>query len=450
MRVIDRSRLAERLAAEERLFRDEHKRSHALFERAQGSQLAGVPMSWMARWAGGFPVYVAEGLGARFRDVDGHEYVDLCLGDTGAMTGHAPQASVEAIAAQARRGITFMLPSEDGIVVAEEMQRRFGLPYWQFCLTATDANRFALRLARQVTGRPWVLVMNGCYHGTVDESFVWLENGVTRARDGNVGPQVDPTRTTRVVEFNDLPALELALAPRDVACVLLEPAMTNIGIIHPDPGYHAALRDITRRTGTVLIVDETHTLCCGPGGFTAAHGLTPDVLTIGKPLAGGVPAAAYGLRADFAERALAHRSVLESDTNGIGGTLAGNALSLAAMRATLERVLTAETFARTIPLAERWTRGVAEVIQARELPWNVTQLGCRGEYWFCPTPARNGSQAAAATDADLDRYMHLATLNRGILLTPFHMMALVAPHTTAADIDLHTRVFEECVAQLLD
>ncbi len=450
MRTIDRGRLAERLAAEERLFRDEHRRSRSLFERAQRSQLAGVPMSWMARWAGGFPVYVAEGSGARFRDVDGHEYVDLCLGDTGAMTGHAPPASVEAIVAQARHGITFMLPSEDGIVVAEEMQRRFGLPYWQFCLTATDANRFALRLSRQVTGRPWVLVMNGCYHGTVDESFVWLENGVARARDGNVGPKVDPTRTTRVVEFNDLPALERALAPRDVACVLLEPAMTNIGIIHPDPGYHAALRELTRRTGTLLVVDETHTLCCGPGGFTAAHGLAPDVLTMGKPLAGGVPAAAYGLSAEFAQRALAHKSVLESDTNGIGGTLAGNALSLAAMRATLERVLTAEAFARTIPLAERWARGVAEVIERRELAWNVTRLGCRGEYWFCPTPARNGSQAAAAIDVDLDRYMHLATLNRGILLTPFHMMALVAPQTTAADIDLHTRVFEECVAQLLD
>ena len=449
MRAIDRGRLRARFAEEERRFRDAHPRALALYERAKRSLLAGVPMSWMVRWAGGFPLFVAEGKGAHFTDVDGHPYLDLCLGDTGAMTGHAPEASVEAIAAQARRGITFMLPTEDAVLVGEELQRRFGLAYWQFCLTATDANRFALRLARQITGRRWVLVMNGCYHGTVDETFITLEDGVPRQRPGNAGPQVDPTLTTRVVEFNDLPALKRALAPGDVACVLAEPAMTNIGIIHPDPGYHAALREITRRTGTLLIIDETHTLCCGPGGFTAAHGLEPDMLTMGKPLAGGVPAATYGMSAAVAERILANSSILESDTNGIGGTLAANALSLAAMRATLERVLTAQAFSRTVPLAERWTTAVAEVIRRYELPWNVTRLGCRAEYWFREKPARNGSEAAAAIDADLDRYMHLATLNRGILLTPFHMMALVAPDVTEADIDLHTRMFEECVAQLL-
>ncbi|HET7295165.1 MAG TPA: aspartate aminotransferase family protein [Vicinamibacteria bacterium] len=447
--MIDRARLGERLAAEERRFRDAHPRALALYERAKRSLLAGVPMSWMVRWAGGFPIFVAEGQGAHFTDVDGHRYLDLCLGDTGAMTGHAPAASLDAIERQARRGITFMLPTEDAVVVGEELQRRFGLAYWQFCLTATDANRFALRLARQITGRPLVLVMNGCYHGTVDETLVVLEDGVARGRPGNAGPQVDPMRTTRVIEFNDLPALERALAPRDVACVLAEPAMTNIGIIHPDPGYHDALREITRRTGTLLIIDETHTLCCGPGGFTAAHGLEPDMLTMGKPLAGGVPAAAYGMSAAVAEQVLSRTSILESDTNGIGGTLAANALSLAAMRATLERVLTAEAFARTIPLAERWTAGVAAGIERHGLPWNVTRLGCRAEYWFREQPARNGSEAAAAIDSDLDRYMHLAALNRGILLTPFHMMALVAPDTTEADIDRHTLVFEECVTQLL-
>jgi glutamate-1-semialdehyde 2,1-aminomutase len=448
VRTIDRARLQSCLASEERRFRDAHPKALALYERAKRSLLAGVPMSWMTRWAGGFPLFVSEGKGARFTDVDGHRYLDLCLGDTGAMTGHAPDASVEAIAAQARRGITFMLPTEDAVFVGEELQRRFGLAYWQFALTATDANRFALRLARQITGRPWVLVMNGCYHGTVDETFITLEDGVARARPDNTGPQVDPTRTTRVIEFNDLAALERALAPGDVACVLAEPAMTNIGIIHPEPGYHAALREITRRTGTLLVIDETHTLCCGPGGFTAAHGLDPDILTLGKPLAGGVPAAVYGMSAAVAHRVLADTSILYSDTNGLGGTLAANALSIAAMRATLERVLTAEAFARTIPLAERFTAGVEEVIRRYELPWNVTRLGCRAEYWFRETPARNGAEAAAAIDPDLDRYMHLASLNRGILLTPFHMMALVAPDVTEADIDVHTRVFEDCVGAL--
>jgi glutamate-1-semialdehyde 2,1-aminomutase len=449
MRTLERGRLAARLADEIARFAAENPRSKALFERARRSLISGVPMGWMVRWAGGFPLFVDKAEGAHFSDVDGHRYLDLCLGDTGAMTGHAPAAAVEVIAAQARRGITFMLPTEDSIWVGEEMARRFSLPFWQFALTATDANRFALRLARQITGRHLILVYNGCYHGTVDETFVTIENGQGRSRSSNAGPAVDPSTTTRVVEFNDLPALEHALAPGDVACVLAEPAMTNIGIIHPDPGYHAALREITRRTGTFLIIDETHTLCAGPGGYTMAYGLEPDMLTMGKPLAGGVPAAAYGFSAAVAEKAEAISAVADSDTNGTGGTLAGNALSLAAMRATLQHVLTPAAFERTIPLAARWTEGVAGVIREFDLPWNVTQLGCRAEYWFRPSPARNGSEAAAAMDSELDRYMHLAALNRGILLTPFHSMALIAPATTEADIDLHTRVFRESVEALV-
>jgi len=449
VRSIDKGRLARLLADEQARFAAAHPRSKALFERAKGSLLSGVPMNWMVRWAGGFPLFVDSASGAHFTDVDGHRYLDLCLGDTGAMTGHAPPASVDAIAAQARRGITFMLPTEDAIWVGEEMARRFGLPYWQFTLTATDANRFALRLAREISRRPWVLVFNGCYHGTVDEAFIVLENGVARAKASNSGAPVDPTITTRVIEFNDVAALERALAAGDVACVLAEPAMTNIGIIHPDPGYHTALRELTRKTGTLLIIDETHTLCSGPGGYTRAHGLEPDILTMGKPLAGGVPAAAYGLSAAVAERARVKSRIEDSDTSGIGGTLAGNALSLAAMRATLEHVLTAAAFERTIPLAARFTAGVAAAISEFELPWNVTQLGCRAEYWFRPKPARNGSEAAAAMDAPLDNYMHLAALNRGILLTPFHSMALFAPTATEADVDRHTAVFRESVAALV-
>lgn len=445
---IDRGRLGALLGEELARFEGENPGSRALFERAKRSLLAGVPMNWMTRWAGGFPLFVESASGAHFKDVDGHLYLDLCLGDTGAMTGHAPAASVEAIAAQARRGITFMLPTADALWVGEEMARRFGLPYWQFCLTATDANRFAIRHARQITGRPLILVYSGCYHGTVDETFIRLDDGVPRARQGNAGPPVDPALTTRVVEWNDVAGLERALAPRDVACVLAEPAMTNIGIIHPEPGYHAALREITRRTGTLLILDETHTLCAGPGGYTRAHGLEPDILTMGKPLAGGVPAAAYGFSAPVADRVQATFGVEESDTSGIGGTLAGNALSLAAMRATLEHVLTEAAYARTIPLARRWTEGVASAIHELDLPWNVTQLGCRAEYWFRREPARNGAEAWAAMDPDLDRYMHLAALNRGILLTPFHNMALIAPDVTESDVDLHTRVFRESVAAL--
>jgi glutamate-1-semialdehyde 2,1-aminomutase len=406
-------------------------------------------MNWMVRFPGAFPLFVERASGSRFTDADGLDFLDLCLGDTGAMTGHGRADVAEAIAAQARRGLTFMLPTEDAAWVGEELARRFGLPLWQLALTATDANRFAIRLARHVTGRPKVLVFNWCYHGTVDETFVTLQDGREAARAGNIGPPVDPAVTTRVVEFNDVAALERALAPRDVACVLAEPAMTNIGIVHPEPGYHDALRRITRETGTLLILDETHTISAGPGGYTAAHGLSPDVLTIGKPLAGGVPAAVYGMTSELGERVRASIRRDESDTGGIGGTLAGNALSLAAMRVTLERVLTPETYARTIPLAERFADGVAAAIRELGPPWSVTRLGCRAEYWFRREAPRNGSEAAASVDPELDRYMHLAALNRGILMTPFHNMALIGPDTTAADVDRHTAVFRESVEPLV-
>jgi glutamate-1-semialdehyde 2,1-aminomutase len=447
--MINRTRLASLCVAEQRRFEQNHPRSKALYQRAQSSLLEGVPMHWMVKWAGGFPLFVQEGRGAWFTDVDGQRYLDLCLGDTGAMTGHAPPATVAAVQRQAERGFTFMLPSEDHLWVAEELGRRFGLPYWQFALTATDANRFAIRLARMLTGRPKVLVFNWCYHGTVDESFATLTDGKVGPRPGNIGPPVDPAVTTRVVEFNDLAGLEAALAHGDVACVLAEPAMTNVGIIHPDPGYHVALRDLTRRAGTLLIIDETHTICAGPGGYTRAHGLDPDMLTLGKPIGGGVPGSVYGFSGQVVERLRGRIALADSDTGGIGGTLAGNAFALAAMRATLEHVLTEACYARTIPLAERFQAGVERVIAEFGLPWIVKRLGCRAEYWFRPTPPKNGGEAAAATDSELDRFMHLFALNRGILLTPFHNMALIAPDVTEADIDRHTAVFRESVAALL-
>jgi glutamate-1-semialdehyde 2,1-aminomutase len=402
----------------------------------------------MAKWPGGFPLFVAEARGGRFVDVDGREYVDLCLGDTGSMTGHAPPPTLRALERQAARGLTLMLPSEDALWVGEELARRFGLPSWQFALTATDANRFSIRLARHVTGRPKLLVFNWCYHGTVDETFATLAGGAVVARRGNLGPPVDPAVTTRVVEFNDVGALERELAHGDVACVLAEPALTNVGIVHPEPGFHDALRELTRRHGTLLVIDETHTICAGPGGYTAAHGLEPDVLTIGKPIGGGVPAAAYGFTADLAGRVGAAVELEDVDVGGVGGTLAGNALSLAAVRATLSEVLTEEAFTRMIALAERYTAGVERAIEEFGLPWHVTRLGCRAEYLFGSGRPRNGTEANAAGDFALERYMHLFALNRGILLTPFHNMALMSPATTEADVDRHTEVFREAAAEL--
>jgi glutamate-1-semialdehyde 2,1-aminomutase len=452
MKTIDHNRLQSLMQREQTKFVDERPKSKALFERASKSLLAGVPMNWMVKWAGAFPPFVREAQGAHFLDVDGHRYTDFCLGDTGAMTGHSPSATVKAVEEQARRGITLMLPGEDSIFVAEELQRRFNLPYWQFALTATDANRFCIRLARQITGRPKILVFNWCYHGTVDETFITLEaNGVARARRGNIGPPVDPAVTTKVVEFNDAAALEQALSAGDVACVLAEPAMTNVGIVHPAPGYHQALRELSRKHSTLLIIDETHTICAGPGGYTRAENLEPDMLVFGKAIGGGIPGAAYGFSQDVADRiASKHKNNLEDcDVGGIGGTLAGNALSLAAMRATLSKVLTKEAFDRMIPMAERWTLGVAKAIAEAELPWHVTRLGCRAEYMFGADAPKNGAEAHDAMDFELERFMHLYAMNRGILLTPFHNMALMSPQTEAEDVDRHTKVFREAVKELI-
>jgi len=447
--MIDRGRLGALMEREERSFVATHPRSAALYERAQKSLLGGVPMNWMKKWAGKFPVFVAEAHGAHFKDVDGHDYIDFCLGDTGAMTGHSPEAAVETIARQAARGITLMLPTEDALWVGEELARRFGLPYWQFTLTATDANRFAIRIAREITGRPKILVYNYCYHGTVDETYISLgADGGTGPRRGNIGPPVNPNVTTRVVEFNDLAALERELAHGDVACILAEPVLTNVGIVHPEPGYWEKAAVLARKAGTLLIIDETHTICTGPGGYTRAHGLRPDIFVIGKPIASGVPAATYGCTADVAEQISKRIQLEDCDTGGIGGTLAGNALSLAAIRATLEQVLTPAAFAKMIPLAERFADGVLQAIETAKLPWHVSRLGCRAEYLFLPRAPRNGGEAAAAMDFELERFMHLYALNRGILLTPFHNMALMSPATSENDIDQHTRVFTEAVTEL--
>ncbi len=449
MRPLDRGRLGRLVAREQLAFAAAHPRSRELHERAQGSLLAGVPMNWMVKWPGPFPVFVERAQGAHFSCVDGHDYVDFCLGDTGAMTGHAPAATLDAVSEQLPRGITTMLPTADAALAGEELQRRFRLRYWQFTLSATDANRFALRLARLVTGRPRVLVFNGCYHGTVDETFAaLLPDGSVGPRRGSLGPAVDPALTTRVVEFNDVAGLEAALEPGDVAVVLAEPALTNIGIVLPDPGFHAALRDLTRRTGTLLLLDETHTLCAGPAGCTGAWDLEPDMVVVGKTIGGGIPVGAYGFSEGIGEAVAASIELEDADVGGIGGTLAGNALSMAAVRGTLAALLDDVAFARMIPLAERWQAGVEAALARFEVPWHVTRLGARAEYHFRATAPRDGGEAAAASDFELERFLHLYALNRAILLTPFHNMALMSPATSEADVDRHTRAFEEALAEL--
>jgi len=446
-----RARLAHLIGRERDSYRDRHPASAAAFAEAGAHLLGGVPMTWMRMWPGGFPLYLAAAHGARLTDIDGNDFIDFCLGDTGAMAGHSPVAVLAAVASRYNDagGATTMLPTQDASWVAADLTRRFGPAYWSFTLTATDANRWAIRLARQLTRRPKILVFSYCYHGSVDETFIIATPDGPASREGNVGAPVDPRRTTRVVEFNDDHALERELAHGDVAAVLMEPALTNIGIVLPEPDYLAAVRTLTREYGSLLINDETHTFSAGPGGCTRAWQLAPDIVTIGKSIAGGIPAGAYGLSADLADRILHDQSADIIDTGGVGGTLAGNALSVAAMRATLEHVLTDAAFEQMIAVADRYTAGVREVLTGRRLPWTITQLGARAEYRFCPAPPRDGGESAMAADSELDEYLHLYLINRGVLLTPFHNMALMSPATTAADADAHTEVFAAAADELL-
>jgi glutamate-1-semialdehyde 2,1-aminomutase len=449
--MIDRRRLNELIGRERAQYAATHAASERAFGQADAHLLGGVPMTWMRMWAGGFPLCLATAHGARLTDIDGNTFTDFCLGDTGAMAGHSPAPVVAAVAQRYGElgGATTMLPTEDATWVAADLASRFGPTHWSFTLSATDANRWALRLVRQLTGRSKILVYSYSYHGSVDESFIIATPDGPRSRPGNTGAPVDPTMTTRVAEFNDIAALELELAHGDVAAVLMEPAMTNIGIVLPEPGYLAAVRELTRIYGALLINDETHTFSAGPGGCTAAWRLEPDVVTIGKSIGGGIPCGAYGLSAALAEQILADDTADIVDTGGVGGTLAGNALSVAAMRATLEQVLTAEAFAAMITLAGRFTAGVNDVIDSRALPWNIVQLGARAEYRFCPEPPRSGGQSHAAADTALDEYLHLYMANRGVLMTPFHNMALMSPATTHADVDAHTALFAAAADDLL-
>lgn len=448
MSTLDRSYLSTLMEAEIHRYIRTHPKS-AAHAHESDSLLAGVPMPWMRRWPGPFPLVMQAASGARFTDVDGHEYVDLCLGDTGAMTGHAHSEIGAAVSAQLGRGATVMLPTADAPWVGNELARRFGLPKWQFAISATDANRFVLRFARAITGKPKVLVHDWCYHGTVDETLVIALGDRTISRPGSIGPQVSPALTTRVVQFNDLEELERAAAHNDVACMLIEPALTNIGIVLPEPGYLDGVRAITRKYGILLIIDETHTICAGPGGCTAAWGLEPDMLVIGKTIGGGLPVAAYGMSSEVAVLVEALQNDEGIDVSGVGGTLAGNALSMAAVRATLTHALQPHQFEFTTALAKQWTHGVETAYRKRNLNWSVQQLGSRAEYWFCPPP-RTGAQAAAAVDHELDAFMHLWAINRGVLLTPFHNMALFSPFHTDADVEIHTEQFDAALAALFD
>ena len=453
---IDRGKLKQQHERELKMFEEAHPKSKALHKEASEYLLQGVPLNWMVRWSSAYPITVVEAKGAHLKCVDGLDHIDFCLGDTGSMVGHAVDASVKAISEQVKKGTTFMLPTEDATWVGKELQRRFGLKYWQFTTSATDANRFALRMARAIfrakgdAKRNKILAYDFCYHGSVDETLGMVTpEGKTTFRKGNIGQCIDPSVMTKFIEWNDVDALEEALKDEDVIAVIAEPVMTNMGIIHPDPGYHEALRALTRKCGTYLLIDETHTICTGIGGYTRAYGLEPDILTAGKTLASGIPVGIWGVSEEFGKLCQPVFDSVYGFAKGIGGTLAANALTMATLRTTLSEILTEEYHERDIALATRFNEGVQSVIREFDLPWNTKQLGLRTEYWFKKEPARNGADAYYHTDLELDWYMHLASLNRGILMTPFHNMALICGSTTEADVDKHTAVFREIVQNIL-
>jgi glutamate-1-semialdehyde 2,1-aminomutase len=448
--VINREHLKNLHNKEMERFISRTPKSAALFERAKEVMPGGVPMSWMSKWPGKYPLFVESASGAHFIDVDCNEYIDLCLGDTGSMTGHSPKPTVDAISKQLSKGMTAMLPTDDAVAVSKELARRFHLPLWQFTVSATDANRHVIRYARLITGKKKIIVIDRCYHGSVDESFATLDSsGATITREGNIGAPVPLDLTTRVVEFNDLGAMEEALKFGDIAAILMEPAMTNVGIVLPEDGYLSGVGELAKKYGALWIIDETHTISVGPGGMSAQLDLKPDFLTIGKAIGGGIPTGTFGMSYEMASQIArkAEREVI--DTGGIGGTLAGNALSLAAMKATLTQVLTDENFIKMIELGNLWCDGVEAAINEFNLAWHVNRLGARGEYLFQRSAPRTGGEAARAGDFELEQYIHLRLLNDGILLTPFHNMALMSPYTSKSDVEAHTAAFRAMCQDLI-
>ena len=452
MVAVDRNRLADLNTRERALYTERHPASRAAYLAAD-NLFGRVPMTWMNKWSGGFPLYLQSANGNRITTIDGHELIDFALGDTAAMTGHSPKETVAAVTHRLTDlgGITTMLPTVDAQWVGSELTRRFGLPLWSFTLSATDANRWAVRLARLATGRPKILVFAYSYHGSVDETFaIPGPDGIAISRPGNVAPPVPLDLTTRVVEFNDIDALRRELAHGDVAAVLMEPAMTNIGIVLPEPGFLDEVRAACDETQTLLMIDETHTISTGPGGATKAWNLRPDIFIIGKAIGGGIPAGTYGITHEVAARIAVHQEADIVDVGGVGGTLAGNALSIAAMRATLENVLTDDTWPHMIDLATKFREGIQAALTKYDLPWSCTQLGSRAEYRFASPAPINGTSAAHAADEELEEYFHLYTANRGVLITPFHNMALMCRDTKQSDVDRHSELFAQACAELVD
>ncbi|MBE2277183.1 MAG: aspartate aminotransferase family protein [Rhodobacteraceae bacterium] len=445
---IRQDRLMKVAAREAERFAAAHPKSKAALEKAGQTWLNGVPMHWMTDWPMPFLPVIETAAGARITDIDGHGIDDFCLGDTGSMFGHSPGPVARAIRRQARQGLTYMLPSETAAAAGRLLSRRFGNYRWQIATTATDANRFSIRVARAVTGRPKILVFNGCYHGTVDDVMVELDNGVTRTRAGLLGQIRDVTDGAVCCEFNDLAGVEAALAQGDVAAILTEPVMTNSCMVLPAAGFHDGLRTLSRRYGALLMIDETHTISSGLGGYSRVHSLSPDMFIVGKCVAGGMPTAVWGMTPDVADRYVAANADRASGHSGMGTTLSANPMQFACLKATLAEVMTPEAYAHMEKGAERLSAGLRKAIDRHKAPWHVVRVGARVEFICAPGPLKNGAEAALAHQPGVEAAMHVSLLNRGSLIAPFHNMMLISPATKKRQIDHLIHSFDAILTEL--
>ena len=445
---IARPKLDALLAREAKAYASARRKTRAALKKGTSHYLGGVPMHWMKDWPMPFPMLVTSAKGAKITDLDGHEINDFCLGDTGSMFGHSPKPLARAIRAQARHGLTYMLPTEAALEASRLLSQTFGDFRWQVATTATDANRFALRVARAVTGRRKVLVFNGCYHGTLDDTMVELRDGKTQSRQGLVGQFADLAEGAVAVEFNDLAAVEDALQTGEVAAVLTEPVMTNSCMVLPEPGFHDGLRALTRKYDSLLIIDETHTISSGYGGYTCIHSLNPDIFVVGKCVAGGMPTAVWGLRAEVAARFAAYYAARAPGHSGMGTTLSANPMQFACLRATLSEVMTPSAYKHMEKGAERLSLGLSRSITRHGAPWHVVRVGARVEFICAPGPLKNGAEAAHAHQPEVEAALHTALLNRGCLIAPFHNMMLVSPATTKRQIDRLIAAFDAILDEL--
>jgi glutamate-1-semialdehyde 2,1-aminomutase len=445
---IAKDRLEKLAQREAKRYAAARPKAKAALAKGADAYLGGVPLHWMTDWPMPHLPLVARAKGARLTDIDGYEIDDFCLGDTGSMFGHSPAPVAKAIRAQAPRGLTYMLPTEDALEAGRLLQEVFGPFRWQIATTATDANRFAIRVARAITGRPKILVFNGCYHGTVDDVMVELSGGKTQNRQGLMGQVADLTLGATAVEFNDLAAVEAALKTGEIAAILTEPVMTNSCMVLPDAGFHDGLRLLSRRYGALLIIDETHTISSGLGGYTAVHSLSPDMFVVGKCVAGGMPTAVWGMTDEIAQRYEEANAARPSGHSGMGTTLSANPMQFACLKATLGEVMTAKNYTHMEKLAERLADGLSTAIKRVNAPWHVVRVGARVEFICAPGPLRNGTEAGHAHQPQVEAALHTALLNRGSLIAPFHNMMLISPATKKRQVDRLIMAFNDVLTEL--